>query len=453
MVHDARRRELKYMAKIAPFQGIRYNRHKVGDLSKVVTQPYDRVRYGLQDQYYDLHHYNIVRIIKGRAFDNDSAANNVYTRAHDFFRTWLDAGYLLRDPEPALYVYHQTFTLPDGAELTRKAFIAALELVEFSEGTVLPHERTLSGPKVDRLNLLRATETNFGQIFMLYPDAENRINAILDRAIAGRQADTDVRELFEKDVRQRVWVVTDPDAIAQVVNEMAPKQGLIIADGHHRYETALNFRAEMREKHPDAPADAAFNYRMVTLVSMDDPGLTILPTHRQIHAYTAKTTDQILAEAAEYFAVTPMADRAALEGALAMASPTDRRIGFYDGRYYLLRLRDPETMAQIAPDRAEEWRMLDVSILHELLIERVMGISKEQIAAHENLDYHRDLDLALSHVDSGEALCVYIMNPTRMAEVRACSDQGAKMPQKSTDFYPKVITGLVAMTVGADERL
>jgi uncharacterized protein (DUF1015 family) len=453
MVHDARRRELKYMAKIAPFQGIRYNHHKVGDLSKVVSQPYDRVRYGLQDRYYDLHHYNIVRIIKGRAFDNDTAADNVYTRAHDFFQTWRDAGYLLRDPEPALYVYHQTFTLPGGAELTRKAFIAALELVEFNEGTVLPHERTLSGPKVDRLNLLRATETNFGQIFMLYPDAENRINAILDRTIAGRQADIDVRELFEKDVRQRVWVVTDPDAIAQVVNEMAPKQGLIIADGHHRYETALNFRAEMREKHPDAPADAAFNYRMVTLVSMDDPGLTILPTHRQIHAYTAKTTDQILAEAAEYFVVTPMADRAALEDALAMASPTDRRIGFYDGRYYLLRLRDPETMAQIAPDRAEEWRMLDVSILHELLIEQVMGISKEQIAAHEHIDYHRDLDLALSHVDSGEALCVYILNPTRMAEVRACSDQGAKMPQKSTDFYPKVITGLVAMTVGADERL
>jgi uncharacterized protein (DUF1015 family) len=453
MVHDARRRELKYMAKIAPFQGIRYNHHKVGDLSKVVSQPYDRVRYGLQEQYYDLHPYNIVRIIKGRASDSDTAANNVYTRAHDFFQTWLDAGYLLRDPAPALYVYHQTFALPDGTELTRKALIAALELVEFSEGTVLPHERTLSGPKVDRLNLLRATETNFGQIFMLYPDAENRINAILDRAIAGRKPDIDVRELFEKDVRQRVWVVTDPDAIAQVVDEMAPKQGLIIADGHHRYETALNFRAEMREKHPDAPVDAAFNYRMVTLVSMDDPGLTILPTHRQIHAYTAKTTAQILADAAEYFSVTPMADRAALEGALAMASPTDRRIGFYDGGYYLLRLRDPETMAQIAPDRTEEWRMLDVSILHELLIERVMGISKEQIAAHENIDYHRELDLALSHVDSGEALCAYIMNPTRMAEVRACSDQGAKMPQKSTDFYPKVITGLVAMSVGADERL
>jgi len=441
------------MARIAPFHGIRYNPHKVGDLNKVVSQPYDRVRYGLQDEYYDLHPYNIVRITKGREFEDDSPEANVYTRARDYYQVWLDAGYLLRDTKPAIYVYHQTFSLPDGTERTRKAFISALKLVEFDEGIVLPHERTLSGPKIDRLNLLRATETNFGQIFMLYPDAENRIHALFDAAIAGRAPDADVRELFEKDVRQQLWVVTDPDVIASVVAEMAPKRGLIIADGHHRYETALNYRAEMRAKHPDAPPNAGFNYRMVTLVSMDDPGLTILPTHRQMHSYTLKTTAEVLDEAAEYFEVTPVADRAALEAALAGASSTDRRIGFYDGSYYLLQLKGPEIMAQVAPDRIEEWRMLDVSILHELLIEQVMGLSKEQVEAKENIDYHRDLDMAISTVDKGEALCVFVMNPTRMAEVKACSDQGAKMPQKSTDFYPKVITGLVAMAVGAGERL
>ncbi len=442
------------MAKIAPFRGIRYNPHKIGDLSKVVSQPYDRVRYGLQDQYYDLHPYNIVRIIKGRELEGDAPdGENVYTRARDYFHIWLDAGYLLRDTEPALYVYHQTFTLRDGTELTRKAFIAALELVEFGEGIVLPHERTLSGPKIDRLNLLRATETNFGQIFMLYPDPENRIHTLLDAAIAGRPPNVDVREILEKDVRQQMWVVAEPGVIAQVLAEMTPKRGLIIADGHHRYETALNFRAEMREKHPNAPANAGFNYRMVCLVSMDDPGLVILPTHREMHAYTAKTTSRILVDAAMYFEVTPMTDRAALEAALAEATLTHRRIGFYDGDYYLLQLKDPGIMAEVVPDRAEEWRMLDVSILHELLIEQVMGISKEQVAAKENIDYHRDLDLAISNVDEGKAQCVYIMNPTRMDEVKACSNKDAKMPQKSTDFYPKVITGLVAMAVGADERL
>jgi uncharacterized protein (DUF1015 family) len=360
---------------------------------------------------------------------------------------------LLRGAEPAFYVYHQTFTLPSGTKRTRKAFIAALELAEFEEGIVLPHERTHSGPKVDRLNLLRATATNFGQIFMLYPDAENRINSLFDAAIEGCPPAADVRELFEGDVRQQLWVVSDPQVVAGVIAEMAPKQGLIIADGHHRYETALNYRAEMRELHPDAPPDAGFNYRMVTLVSMDDPGLTILPTHREMHSYDAKTSAQILEEAVQWFVVTPMADRAALEAALAEEGADDRRIGFYDGSYYLLQLKSPEIMEQVVPDRVKEWRMLDVSILHELLVERIMGISKESVSALENISYHRDLDLALANVDEGKAVCVYVMNPTRMGEVKACSDQGAKMPQKSTDFYPKVITGLVAMAVGADQRI
>jgi uncharacterized protein (DUF1015 family) len=441
------------MAKIAPFQGIRYNAHKVGDLSKVVSQPYDRIRPDLQDQYYNLHPYNIVRITKGREFADDTPANNVYTRARDYCRTWLDAGYLLRDPAPSLYVYHQTFTLPDGSQLTRKAFIAALQLVDFSEGIVLPHERTLSGPKVDRLNLLRATAVNFGQIFMLYPDPQNRINALFEDAIDRHPSDIDVCELFEKDVRQQLWVISDPEVVATVVAEMAPKTSLIIADGHHRYETALNYRDEMRRYHPAAPTNAGFNYRMVTLVSMDDSGLIILPTHRLIHSYAAKTTAQILADAAEYFEVTPMDSRTSLDAALGEATPSDRRLGFYDGEFHLLRLRDPEIMTRLVPNRAKEWCTLDVNILHEVLIERVMGISKERVEAKENIDYHRDLDLAIGSVDKGEALCVYIMNPTRMPEVKACCDKSEKMPQKSTDFYPKVITGLVAMAVGADERL
>jgi uncharacterized protein (DUF1015 family) len=441
------------MAKIAPFRGIRYNAHKVGNLSDVVSQPYDRVRYGLQDQYYDRHKYNIVRIIKGREHPNDTPTDNVYTRARDYFHTWLDAGYMLRDPAPAFYVYHQTFALPDGTDLTRRAFVAALELVEFAEGIVLPHERTLSGPKVDRLNLLRATDTNFGQIFMLYPDAENHINAIFDAAMAGRAPDADVREMFEQDVRQQLWVVNDPEVTAQVVAEMAPKRGLIIADGHHRYETALNFRAEMREKFPGAPADAGFNFRMVTLVSLDDPGLTILPTHRLMHSYTAKSPAQVLADATQYFRITTYPDEAALMAALVEGSEGGRRIGLYDGSYHLLQLKSPEIMAQIAPDRVEDWRMLDVTILHELLIERVMGISKEQVESKANIDYYRDLGDAIAKVDAGEAQCVFILNPTRMSEVKACSDKGAKMPQKSTDFYPKVITGLTAMPVGEAERL
>jgi uncharacterized protein (DUF1015 family) len=441
------------MARIAPFRGVRYNAHKVGDLCKVVTQPYDRIGPELQQQYYDLHPYNLVRLIQGRRYDDDSGDRNVYTRARDYYQTWIDAGYLLRDVAPAVYVYRQRFSLPDGTELTRKAFIAALQLVEFSEGIVLPHERTLSGPKADRLNLMRATAFDCEQIFMLYPDPQNHINVLLDAAVGSATPDEDVQELFERDVRQRLWVVNSPDVLGPVVSEMAAKTGLIIADGHHRYETALNYRNEMREQHPAAPANAAFNHVMISFVSMDDPGLVILPTHRLIYGYTAKSARQILGGASAYFEVTPLPGRAALEQGLAQATAEDRRLGFYDGQYFLLRLRNPAVMDEIVPERASEWRQLDVNILHELVIERVMGITKKQVEAKEHLDYYRDLDEALARVDSGEALCVFALNPTRIAEVKACSDRGEKMPQKSTDFYPKMISGMVMMDVGLGERL
>jgi uncharacterized protein (DUF1015 family) len=441
------------MATIAAFRGIRYNPNKIGDLSKVMSQPYDRIGPDLQQQYYDLHAYNITRLIKGKEYEHDRADHNVYTRAGEYYRTWLDAGYLLPETQPALYVYRQTFTLPDGQQRTRNAFLTAFQLAEFEEGIVLPHERTLSGPKADRLNLLRATALNFELIFMLYPDPQRRINTLFDDAVGSRPAEVDVHELFEKDVRQQMWVITAPDVLAAVAGEMAAKTGLIIADGHHRYETALNYRAEMRQKHPKAPARAAFNYALVSMVSMDDPGLVILPTHRLIHDYTAKAPGQILADAAEYFQVTPLPDRGALEAALSDATADDRRIGFYDGSYHLLRLKSAEIMERVVPDRAPEWRQLDVSILHELAIERVMGISKAQVEAKTYLDYFRDLNQALAEVDAGRATCLFILNPTRIVEVKACSDKGEKMPQKSTDFYPKMISGLVMLDVGANERL
>jgi uncharacterized protein (DUF1015 family) len=441
------------MATIAAFRGIRYNQNKAGDLSKVVSQPYDRIGTDLQDSYYNLHPYNVTRLIKGKEYGDDHSGHNVYTRAGDYYRTWLDAGYLLPETQPALYVYRQTFTLPGGQQLTRSAFVTAFQLAEFAEGIVLPHERTLSGPKVDRLNLLRATAVNFELIFMLYPDPLRRIDALFDKAVGGRPPDVDVHELFEQDVRQQMWVFTQPDVLAAVVAEMSPKTGLIIADGHHRYETALNYQAEMRQKHPKASPRAAFNYALVSMVSMDDPGLVILPTHRLIHDYANKTSAQILAGAADYFEVTSLPDRQALQAALSLATADDRRIGFYDGGYHLLRLKSPAIMAQVVLDRATEWCRLDVSILHELAIERVMGISKAQVEAKTYLDYFRDLDQALGEVDAGRATCLFILNPTRIVEVKACSDKGEKMPQKSTDFYPKMISGLVMLDVGANEQL
>jgi uncharacterized protein (DUF1015 family) len=441
------------MAAIRPFRGLRYNPDQVGDLSAVITQPYDRIHEAEQAQYYQLSPYNFVRVIQGKKGPQDNDEDNVYTRARCYARTWLAEGVLMREPQPALYVLEQTYVTPTGETRARRGLSAALQLTRFDEGVILPHERTLSGPKVDRLNLTRATETAWGHIFVLYPDDENRVNALLQPYLEAHAPIVAREQVIESAVEQRFWVVTDPQVVQAVVEEMAPKRNLIIADGHHRYETALNYRDEMRQQHPDAPADAPFNFVMVMLVSMSDPGLVILPTHRLIHSYGRMSGPSALERAQEYFEVTPLADRAALEMALTEAAPDRPRFGFYDGGYAVLTLHDASVTERLLPDRAAEWRMLDVSILHELFIERVLGIDKAAVERKENIDYLRDPAPGYRAVDEGRAEFLLLMSPTRMAQVRACTAAGGRMPEKSTDFNPKVVSGLVAMPVGRHEPL
>lgn len=441
------------MAIIKPFRAIRYNQDKIGDINDVISQPYDRVRYGLQDEYYALSEYNVTRIIKGKEFDTDSDTDNVYTRANDFLNQWLKDGILKREDQPAFYVYHQTFPLPSGKIITRKAFICAFELSGFDEGIVLPHEKTHAGPKIDRLNLTRATETYFGNIFMLYPDRENKIDAIFDHAIQN-SADIDAKELHEKDVLHQVWVVTDPEVISQVNAEMADKTNLIIADGHHRYETALNYQAEMMAKHPDAAPNAGFNYRMAAMVSMSNPGLTILPTHRLIFDYQTLTNAQILTKAAEFFEIEQQGTRESLEEKLGNTGSQIGTIGFVskEGFYYLT-LKSPEAMAELAPGRAQAWRDLDVSILHKLLLDKIMQIDPKKIDNLENIKYLREPDIGYDEVNEKDTSFLFILNSTRIDQVTACTDDGEKMPQKSTDFYPKIVTGFAMLPVQKDEIL
>lgn len=449
------------MATIHPFRGVRFNARKISDLSQVVSQPYDRVRYGLQEKYYDQNPYNIVRIVKGKELPTDvpdrRQGPNVYARAKAYCDLWCAEGILRREEKPAFYAYHQTFTV-GGQTMTRKGFVAAFELSPFDEGVVLPHERTHAGPKVDRLRLLRSTEVNWGQIFMLYPDPQHEINALLEAAIAGREPDVDVVEMFEKDVRQQMWVVTDEAMIRAVRQKMGPKKNLIIADGHHRYETALNYRDEMRRQNPDAPADAAFNYRMVTLVSMDDPGLVILPTHREIFDYPQVTGADVLERTRLYFEVLPVADMAACLAEMK-ANEAEHAFGLYaasavGSHYHVLVLKSPDLIAQlIATDRSLAWKSLDVSILHQILLEQVVGLSAEAIERQVNIRYHRDPGLPVENVNQGKGDLVFFLNPTRMTQVKECAEQGEKMPQKSTDFYPKVVTGLTMMSVRAEERI
>ncbi len=441
------------MATIKPFRGIRYNQDKISSMNDVISQPYDRVRYGLQDQYYELSEFNITRIIKGKEYKSDSEQDSVYTRANAFLNQWLAEGVLVKEDQPAYYVYHQTFPLPSGESITRKAFICAFELSDFEDGIVLPHEKTHAGPKIDRLNLTRATETYFGNIFMLYPDRENRIDSIFDSAI-NRSPDIEAKELYEKDVLHQVWVVTDPIIIQQVSQEMAPKSNLIIADGHHRYETALNYREELRKSHPDAPPNAGFNYRMVAMVSLDNPGLTILPTHRLIFDFSALTGDEILARAGDYFDIKEVNGRKSLESDLASAGNQIGRIGFvHQNRSHILSYKSPGIMNELAPDRHQAWRDLDVSILHKLILEKIMGVDPKSIDNLENIKYLREPDLGYDEVDKSSEAFLFILNATRIDQVTACTEVGEKMPQKSTDFYPKIISGLAMLPVRVEEIL
>ncbi len=434
------------MATIKPFRGIRYNPERIADLSDVITQPYDRIHDAEQRAYYAQHPYNFCRIIYGLR-EPDLPDNNVYTRALAYAQTWMAEGILMREPQPALYVLEQVATAPDGRTYVRRGFAAALELSHFDEGIILPHERTLSGPKQDRLNLTRVTRTSWEHIFILYPDEQQRINAMLE-SYTMHHAPVVVRErVIEPAVEQRFWVVRDPLIIQSVMEEMGPKRNLIIADGHHRYETALNYREEMRARYPDAPANAAFNYVMATFVSMSDPGLVILPTHRLIYNYHRMDSKALLKALEPYFIITAQPDRAAMEAGLAQATAEQPRFGFYDGSYYLLTLKTLDTMAELVPDRDPAWRALDVAVLHEIVIEHVMGLTKESVARKENLDYLRDPNPGYRAVDEGRANFMFLLNGTRMEQVRACTVAGEKMPQKSTDFYPKIISGLVAMSL------
>ncbi len=444
------------MAHIEPFRGIRYNTHKIADLSQVIGQPYDRIDDELQQRYYEQSPYHIVRLIWGQAEPGDRPEEpdgpNVYTRAQAYYAMWRDQEILTRESTPSIYVFHQKFTY-NGQRLTRKGLICALELTPFSEGIVLPHERTHAGPKLDRLRLTRTTQLDLGQAFILYPDAENRVNALLDAAIDGRPPDLDAVELFERDVRQQLWTLDDPAVIAAVQAELAAQRGLIIADGHHRYETALAYRDEMHARYPNAPANAAFNFKMVTLVSMQDPGLVILPTHREIWGWPISGA-QLLERAAALFEVVSVGN---LSECLAQMHINRRRhaIGLYaENGFHVLVMRDPTQLeAFISGSYSVAWKSLDVSILHRIVLEQLVGLPVQAVERQTHIRYHRDPRPAIENVEQGKSNLLFLLNPTAIEQVRACAQAGEPMPQKSTDFYPKMIAGLTIMPVSADETI
>ncbi len=439
------------MAVIVPFKGLRYNPEMIDNLDLVVTQPYDKITDEMQEEYYERHPLNFIRIVKGKEYAQDTRTSNVYTRAGNLLGEWERGGILVQDREPCLYAYDQEYTLPTGERRVRKGFIAALRIEEFAQGVVLPHERTHSKPKEDRLNLLKATGTNAGLIFMLYPDPQNRVNGLLAGA---KKNSPDMEARAEYGVVHRVWRISDTDTVEKVKREMAEKS-LVIADGHHRYETALNYRNWMKEQNPGCTGDELWNYRMVTLVSMEDEGLTILPTHRLIHSLDGFDLEEFLKASEKFFSIERVESKdrlleemesRALKHTVQGRRAEEHVFGLYGGggRFELLTLRHEKLIGDfVEKDRAPEWKTLDVTICHSLLIEHLLGISKERVAALENIAYIREPEEGIESVDDGECQLAIFLNPTRMDQVKAIAEKGEAMPQKSTDFFPKLISGLV----------
>jgi uncharacterized protein (DUF1015 family) len=410
------------MAKIFPFRPYQYS-SRAGRLDDLVTQPYDKISPEMRARYLSLSPYNLVRIILGEPAPSDSATDNVYTRAASYLHDWMGAQLLVRAPEPCLFAYFQQFSVPDtGERLSRQGFIGLGAVEDYSAGVVYRHEQTLSGPKQDRLELLRHTHAHFGHIFMLYPDAQGEIDALLEKC---SQAQPTASVTDEYGAEHRLWKIADPSRIDRIRQLMANKK-LLIADGHHRYETALAFRNE----NPNLPGASRV---MMTFVNMHSPGLKILATHRLVSGLEDFDRDGFHKRAGDKFRVEPVNSPDQLQ-ALWGAAPRGTIGAAIGDRLYLLRMR-------------QESDKLDVPILHELLLRDVLGIGEEAIRTEKNLRYVRGLDKAVEAARRGDAQIAFLLRPTAMEDVARVSFGGGVMPQKSTDFYPKLLSGLTIYKV------
>ena len=436
------------MAEIRSFRALHYNPERTRQLGEVVTQPYDKISPAMQERYYRLSPHNLVRIIRGREHPGDTPQDNVYTRAAQQFQDWNQSHILSSDSEPALYPYSQDYTVPGqpGTRKERRGFIALCRLEDYAAGVVHRHEETLAGPKQDRLQLLKATRAHFGQIFMLYSDPEGTVEARLPVGAASRPWEQVTDEYGSL---HTVWRASDLAVLEAVTAAMRAKK-LIIADGHHRYETALAYRDYCREQ---GRTDGRAEYVMVTLVRMEGEGLTILPTHRVVHSLPRFDWSRFAAEARRFFAwedlkLTGSGEEQSrrLAERLAQAGRESPTFGVGAGPDKLARLslRRDIDLAGLLPDVPAPLRQLDVVLLHRLVLEQVLGIDRQAVREEKNLTYVRELTGAREAVAGGRAQLCFLLNPTPIEAVRDNAFAGHVLPQKSTDFYPKLLSGLTA---------
>jgi uncharacterized protein (DUF1015 family) len=430
------------MADVIPFRAFRYDLQRFRP-TEVLTQPYDKITPAMQDRYYAASAQNLVRIILGRHKETDNTTDNVYSRAAACFRDWREQGVLRQDALPSVYAYAQRFAVPGSTvEMERRGLIALGRLEDYANGVVFRHEQTLAKPKADRLNLLRATRAHFGQLFMLYEDS-GEIDSLLSS-----NGDPTISLTDEYAVFHRVWQISDAGVIEAIQEKMRDKK-LIIADGHHRYETALAYRDECRAKEKSSSTTHSMPYEdaMMTFVNMNSAGLVILPTHRVVHGLESFSADDFRDSARAFFEVeeinpsfdaaraTTMLREAGFDGTAILAVTANRA--------FLLH-KTQSAGSNIFAGLSLRQQSLDVVQLHRCVLEGILKLSPESIREQKNITYVRDAAEALAQVrDSGtRADIAFLINPCRVTQVRDIAFAGEVMPQKSTDFYPKLLSGL-----------
>lgn len=434
------------MAKVIPFKGLRYNTEKFTDLEKVTAPPYDIISPKEQQEIYNKDESNIIRVDFGVSFESDTDSNNKYTRAAEYLDKWIEEKKLVFEDKPAFYIYEQIFRIDDkSTPHSLKGIISLVQLEEFSKKIILPHEETISKAKADRLDLMRTTGANMSQIYSLYLDEDKAISDIITSVSDGAP---DITFTTSEDVVQNIWVVKDEKILEEITAKFEDKQ-IFIADGHHRYETALNYRAEMHEKNPDAQGEQPYDYVMMMLVSMDDSGLFVFPTHRLIGGLPSFDETMLVGMLTDEFAASKIhfteGDYAEIILDRLQNTVDEKLFALYTGKdyYYLLKLKDMASIDNAIEGMSDAYKHLDVTILHTLILEKYLGIDKENMAQQRNLSYTRDPHEAIEAVRNGKFQCSFLINATKVSEIKEISLANEKMPQKSTYFWPKLVTGIV----------
>ena len=429
------------MAEIHAFRAFRYDLGRVGALSDVVAPPYDVIDADLQQKLYERSPYNVVRLILNQESPADTEHDNRYSRAKQCLLDWQYDGILKQDTARGLYVYHQQFEV-EGKRYTRKGFMARVRLEPLGKGRIYAHEETMPGPKADRLKLFHATGMNLSQIFGLFPDDGGTVEQQLDKAV-GRALPLEAVDHLG--VINRLWPITDQRAVSTVTGLLGPKP-IFIADGHHRYETALRYLEERRAAGEVAGADAAANFVLMMLVSMSDPGLVILPTHRLVSGLPNLTAPELMAALGQHFELTQVGrgPKAAQETweMIEMDGGQDL-LGFgtvADGVWQTGRFRSPALMAELAKDHSPAWQGLGVSILHVAVLGKLLPA---KFAGEPQCRYVHLLREATDAVAARQCQLAVLVPPARMQHVAEIAGNLEKMPPKSTYFYPKLLSGLV----------